>query len=75
MVGRPPAAVLPGGWIERLEPSLGVEIVDRIRDEPFETIFFDPVRDRLRQEMLLFLIGNEKIIRHGWILVSTSDSS
>jgi hypothetical protein len=45
MVGRPPAAVLPWFWIERVEPTLVVEVIDRIRDVSFETVFFDSVRD------------------------------
>jgi hypothetical protein len=75
MVGRPPAAVLPWVWIKRVEPTLIVEIIDRVRDEPFEAVLFDPVRDRYRKEVLLVLVVSEKIIRHGWILVSGLDSS
>jgi hypothetical protein len=64
MVGRPPAAVLPWFWIERVEPTLGVEVIDRVRDVSFETVLLDPVSDRLRKEVLLILIVPQKIIRH-----------
>jgi hypothetical protein len=75
MVGRPPAAVLPWVWIKRIEPTLIVEIIDRVRDEPFKAVLFDPVRDRFRKEVLLVLVVSKKIICHGWILVSGLDSS
>ena len=68
MEGRPPAAVLPGFWIERFESTFGVKIIDRVRDEPFEAIFLNSVGDVLREEVLLILVIFNKIMAHKLIL-------
>lgn len=45
---RQPSASVSGGWIERVQLSFRLKIVDRIRYEPFESIIFDSVLGRLR---------------------------
>ncbi|MEF8863901.1 MAG: hypothetical protein V5A29_19470, partial [Haloarculaceae archaeon] len=52
---------LPWVWIKRIEPTLIVEIIDRVRDEPFKAVLFDPVRDRFRKEVLLVLVVWEEL--------------
>jgi hypothetical protein len=64
MEGRPPAAVLPFLWIERIEPTLVVEMIDDVGDVPFEAILFDPLREVLRQEVLLILVVLDKVRCH-----------
>lgn len=68
MEGRPSAAVLPWFWIEGIESALVVEMIDNVGNVAFETILFDPLRDILRQEVLLILVVSNEIERHGWIL-------
>ncbi|MGN8213120.1 hypothetical protein [Halococcus salifodinae] len=68
MEGRPPTAVLPIVWIEWFEPILVVEMIDNVGDVAFEAIFFDPLCDVLRQEVLLLLIVSDEVGGHGWIL-------
>jgi hypothetical protein len=68
--GRPPAAVLPRFWIEGFEPAFGVEVVNSVRDESFQAVFLDPVRDVLREEVLLVLIIFNKIMAHRRILTT-----
>jgi hypothetical protein len=68
MEGRPPAAVLPGFWIEGIKSAFGVEVVNGVRDESFQAVFLDPVRDVLREEVLLVLVIFNKIMTHRRIL-------
>src|SRR5699024_11104007 len=56
MEGRPATAVRPIFWVERIEPVLVVEMIDNVGDVAFETVLFDPLRDVLRQEVLLILV-------------------
>jgi hypothetical protein len=63
--GRPAAAVLPGFWVEGFQLPFGVKVIDGIRNESLQTVFLDPVRDVLREEMLLVLVVFNKIMRHG----------
>jgi hypothetical protein len=65
MEGRPPAAVLPVLRIEGIKPALVVEMIDDIRDVAFGAVLFDPLRDVLRQEMLLILVVLDEVERHG----------
>jgi len=64
MEGRPPAAVLSWVRIEWIKPTLVVKIINNIRNVAFEAIFFDPLCDVLRQEVLLILVVSDKIKRH-----------
>jgi len=64
MEGRPPAAVLPIVRIEGFESALVVEMIDNVRNVAFEAILFDPLRDVLRQEVLLILIVLDEIRSH-----------
>ncbi|PGF14485.1 hypothetical protein CP556_20425 [Natrinema sp. CBA1119] len=68
MKGRSPTAVLPIFRIEGVEPALVVEIIDDAGNVAFEAIFFNPLRDVLRQEVLLILVVSDDVGRHGWIL-------
>jgi len=43
MIGRAVPAITSGFWVERLKPSFGVEVVNRVRDESLETALFDPL--------------------------------
>jgi hypothetical protein len=56
MEGRPATAVRPIFWIERFKSALVVEMIDNVGDVAFEAILFDPLRDVLRQEVLLLLV-------------------
>lgn len=61
-----PATVLVGFLgVERFQPTFFVEIIDSVRDEPFETFLFDPLREILRQEVLLVLIVSDEVGCHG----------
>jgi len=64
MEGRPATAVRPIFWIERIEAALVVEMINDIGDVGFEAILFDPIRDVLRQEVLLILIVSNKVRCH-----------
>jgi hypothetical protein len=68
MEGRPATAVRPIFWIERFKSALVVEMIDNVGDVAFEAILFDPLRDVLRQEVLLILVVSDEVGRHGWIL-------
>ncbi|UOO96782.1 hypothetical protein MUK72_14640 (plasmid) [Halococcus dombrowskii] len=68
MEGRPATAVRPIFWIEGIEPALVVEMIDNVGNVAFEAIVFDPLRDVLRQEVLLILVVSDKVRRHVWIL-------
>jgi hypothetical protein len=61
-------AVLPIVRIERIEPTLVVKMIDNVGNVAFETLLFDPLRDVLRQEMLLLLVVLNEVRRHEWIL-------
>jgi hypothetical protein len=65
MEGRPSAAVLPIVWIEGFESTLVVEMIDNVGNVAFEAIFFDPLRDVLRQEVLLILVVVNEVGCHG----------
>ncbi len=39
-------------------------MINNIRNVAFEAIFFDPLCDVLRQEVLLILVVSDKIKRH-----------
>jgi hypothetical protein len=64
MVGRPPAAVLPGFWVERIEPPFAVKVINGVGDVLLETVLCNPVREILWEKMLLVLIIFNKIMRH-----------
>jgi len=66
--GRPRAAVLPRFWIEWVETAFGVEVIDGVRDESFEAVFFDPIGEILWEKVLLVLIIFNKIMAHRRIL-------
>ena len=51
--------------VERIEPSLGIELIDDIGDTLPEAVFFDLARYLLRQKVLLLLIVSDVIRRHG----------
>jgi hypothetical protein len=59
-----PSKVVAFLRVERFESALLVEIVENVRDKPFEAVLFDPVVDRFRQEVLLVLIVSDEVIRH-----------
>src|SRR5699024_10899577 len=68
MEGRPATAVRPICRIEGIKPALVVEMIDNVGNVAFEAILFDPLRDVLRQEVLLILVVSDEVGRHGWIL-------
>src|SRR5699024_9256412 len=72
MEGRPATAVRPIFRIEGIEPTLVVEMIDNVGNVAFEAILFDPLRDVLRQEVLLILVVSNEVGRHGWILTFAS---
>ncbi len=55
-------------WVKWLQPVLLVEVVDSVRNKLFETIVFDPLREVLRQQVLLILIVSDEVGRHRWNL-------
>jgi hypothetical protein len=65
MEGRPPTAVLPIFWIEGFDPVLVVEMIDNVGNVAFETVLFDPLRDVLRQQVLLILVVSDEVECHG----------
>ncbi|WP_273837363.1 hypothetical protein [Halococcus sp. PRR34] len=65
MEGRPATAVRLLIWIERVEAAFVIEMIDDVGDVGFEAVVFDPIRDVLREEVLLILIVSNKVRRHG----------
>jgi len=51
--------------IEGFESALVVEMIDNVGNVAFEAILFDPVRDVLRQEVLLVLVILYEVGCHG----------
>jgi len=58
------AAILPVLGTEWIKPNLIVEMINDVGDVPFEAVLFDPLREVLRQEMLLILIVLDEIRCH-----------
>jgi hypothetical protein len=65
LVGGVAPAALVVWLVERIEPALGVELVDEIRDEHFEAVVLDSVVERFRHEVLLVLIVWKEVVAHG----------
>jgi hypothetical protein len=65
MEGRPPADVLLIIRIEGVKAALVIEMIDEVGDVGFEAVPFDPVRNILRQKVLLILVVSGKVGRHG----------
>jgi hypothetical protein len=62
--GRPPAAVLVRIWIEWFQSTFLIQEVDRIRDESFETVLFNPLRDVFWKQVLLILVVFNKVMSY-----------
>ncbi|MFB6228337.1 MAG: hypothetical protein ABEH88_07185 [Halobacteriales archaeon] len=68
IIGRAAPAIISGLWVERLKPPFDVKVVNRVRDESLGTVFFDPLVEVLRKEVLLVLVIFNKIVLHRFFL-------